>query len=179
MLEGVIPPETFPPPCGVALRRTCRCTEFHRVKNANLRHPSAMCCVKPFGPLPAPADWLHMTVATSPVPVICAPACSASSGSYLFLPAERIYTATGNERWQGNPRGTDECFHSNTKLQIWNLTWCMGLYFVRTHTVQTAAFGSFFSILYRRCYEILRLVTYLKCTALLLRPYSNAKRQIL
>jgi len=31
------------PPCGVALRRTCRCTEFHRVKNANLRHPSAMC----------------------------------------------------------------------------------------------------------------------------------------
>jgi len=27
----------------VALRRTCRCTEFHRVKNANLRHPSAMC----------------------------------------------------------------------------------------------------------------------------------------
>jgi len=30
-------------PCGVALRRTCRCTEFHRVKNANLRHPSAMC----------------------------------------------------------------------------------------------------------------------------------------
>ena len=31
------------PPCGVALRRTCRCTEFHRVKNANLRHPSAVC----------------------------------------------------------------------------------------------------------------------------------------
>ena len=28
------------PPCGVALRRTCRCTEFHRVKNANLPHPS-------------------------------------------------------------------------------------------------------------------------------------------
>jgi len=27
----------------VALRRTCRCTEFHRVKNADLRHPSAMC----------------------------------------------------------------------------------------------------------------------------------------
>jgi len=27
----------------VALRRTCRCTEFYRVKNANLRHPSAMC----------------------------------------------------------------------------------------------------------------------------------------
>jgi len=27
----------------VALRRTCRCTEFHSVKNANLRHPSAMC----------------------------------------------------------------------------------------------------------------------------------------
>jgi len=27
----------------VALRRTCRCTEFHRVKNANLRHPSALC----------------------------------------------------------------------------------------------------------------------------------------
>jgi len=27
----------------VALRRTWRCTEFHRVKNANLRHPSAMC----------------------------------------------------------------------------------------------------------------------------------------
>jgi len=27
----------------VALRRICRCTEFHRVKNANLRHPSAMC----------------------------------------------------------------------------------------------------------------------------------------
>jgi len=27
----------------VALRRTCICTEFHRVKNANLRHPSAMC----------------------------------------------------------------------------------------------------------------------------------------
>jgi len=27
----------------VALRRTCRCTEFHRVKNVNLRHPSAMC----------------------------------------------------------------------------------------------------------------------------------------
>jgi len=27
----------------VALRRNCRCTEFHRVKNANLRHPSAMC----------------------------------------------------------------------------------------------------------------------------------------
>jgi len=27
----------------VALRRTCRCTEFHRVKNANLRHQSAMC----------------------------------------------------------------------------------------------------------------------------------------
>jgi len=27
----------------VALRRTCRCIEFHRVKNANLRHPSAMC----------------------------------------------------------------------------------------------------------------------------------------
>jgi len=27
----------------VALRRTCRCTEFHCVKNANLRHPSAMC----------------------------------------------------------------------------------------------------------------------------------------
>jgi len=37
----------------VALRRTCRCTEFHRVKNANLRHPSAMCqntdwCSTPF-----------------------------------------------------------------------------------------------------------------------------------
>ena len=30
------------PPCGVALWRTCSCTEFHRVKNANLRHPSAM-----------------------------------------------------------------------------------------------------------------------------------------
>ena len=30
------------PPCGVALRRTCRCTEFYRVKNANLRHPSAI-----------------------------------------------------------------------------------------------------------------------------------------
>jgi len=27
----------------VALRKTCRCTELHRVKNANLRHPSAMC----------------------------------------------------------------------------------------------------------------------------------------
>jgi len=27
----------------VALRRTCRCTEFHRVKNTNLPHPSAMC----------------------------------------------------------------------------------------------------------------------------------------
>jgi len=27
----------------VALRRTWRCTEFHRVKNANLCHPSAMC----------------------------------------------------------------------------------------------------------------------------------------
>jgi len=27
----------------VALRRTCRCTEFHRFRNANLRHPSAMC----------------------------------------------------------------------------------------------------------------------------------------
>ena len=27
----------------VALSRTCRCTEFHRVKNANLRHPSAVC----------------------------------------------------------------------------------------------------------------------------------------
>jgi len=27
----------------VALRRTCRCTEIHRVKNADLRHPSAMC----------------------------------------------------------------------------------------------------------------------------------------
>jgi len=27
----------------VALRRTCRCTEIHRVKNANLLHPSAMC----------------------------------------------------------------------------------------------------------------------------------------
>ena len=24
------------PPCGVALRRTCRCTEIHRVKNADL-----------------------------------------------------------------------------------------------------------------------------------------------
>ena len=32
-------------PCGLALRRTCRCTEFHRVKNANLCHPSAMCSV--------------------------------------------------------------------------------------------------------------------------------------
>ena len=31
------------PPYWVALRRTCRCTEFHRVRNANLRHPSAMC----------------------------------------------------------------------------------------------------------------------------------------
>jgi len=30
-------------PCGVTLSSTCRCTEFHRVKNANLRHPSAMC----------------------------------------------------------------------------------------------------------------------------------------
>ena len=28
----------------MALRRTCRCTEFHRVKNANLRHPSAVMC---------------------------------------------------------------------------------------------------------------------------------------
>jgi len=28
----------------VALRRTCRCTEFHRVKNANLLHPSAVMC---------------------------------------------------------------------------------------------------------------------------------------
>jgi len=28
----------------VALSRTCRCTEFHRVKNANLRHPSAVMC---------------------------------------------------------------------------------------------------------------------------------------
>jgi len=28
----------------VALRRTCRCTEFHLVKNANLRHPSAVMC---------------------------------------------------------------------------------------------------------------------------------------
>jgi len=27
----------------VALRRTCRCTEIHRVKNADLRHPPAMC----------------------------------------------------------------------------------------------------------------------------------------
>ena len=32
------------PTCGVALRRTYRCTEFHRVKNANLRHPSAVMC---------------------------------------------------------------------------------------------------------------------------------------
>ena len=31
-------------PCGVALRRTSRCTEFHRVKNANLRHPSTVMC---------------------------------------------------------------------------------------------------------------------------------------
>ena len=46
MLEGVIPPETFPP-CGVALSRTCRCTELHRVKNANLRHPSAVMCQNP------------------------------------------------------------------------------------------------------------------------------------
>ena len=30
--------------CGLALRRTCRCTRFHRVKNANLRHPSAVMC---------------------------------------------------------------------------------------------------------------------------------------
>jgi hypothetical protein len=29
-------------PCGVALSRTCRCTEFHCVKNTNLRHPSAV-----------------------------------------------------------------------------------------------------------------------------------------
>jgi len=28
----------------VALRRTCRCTEIHRVKNADLRHPSAVMC---------------------------------------------------------------------------------------------------------------------------------------
>jgi len=28
------------PPCGVVLRITCRCTEFHRVKNANMHHPS-------------------------------------------------------------------------------------------------------------------------------------------
>ena len=42
VLEGEIPLETFPH-CGVALRRTCRGTELHRVKNANLRHPSAMC----------------------------------------------------------------------------------------------------------------------------------------
>ena len=28
------------PPCGVTLMRTCRCTEFHRVKNSNLLHPS-------------------------------------------------------------------------------------------------------------------------------------------
>jgi hypothetical protein len=35
------------PLCGVALRRTCRCAEFHRVKNADLRHPSAMCQTEP------------------------------------------------------------------------------------------------------------------------------------
>jgi len=27
----------------VALRRTCRCTEIRRVKNANIHHPSAIC----------------------------------------------------------------------------------------------------------------------------------------
>ena len=27
------------PPCGVALSRTCRCTEFHRVKNAKSASP--------------------------------------------------------------------------------------------------------------------------------------------
>ena len=32
------------PRCGVALRRTCRCTEFHRVKNANLRDLSLHSC---------------------------------------------------------------------------------------------------------------------------------------
>ena len=31
------------PPCGVGLRRTCGCTEIHRVKNADLRHQPAMC----------------------------------------------------------------------------------------------------------------------------------------
>jgi hypothetical protein len=34
------------PSCEVALRRTCRCTEFHRVKNANLRHPSCTVVIK-------------------------------------------------------------------------------------------------------------------------------------
>ena len=31
------------PPRGVALTRTCRCTEFHRVKNANLASPVQHC----------------------------------------------------------------------------------------------------------------------------------------
>ena len=43
-----MPPVGFEPTISAgerpqAPRRTCRCTEFHRVKNANLRHPSAMC----------------------------------------------------------------------------------------------------------------------------------------
>jgi hypothetical protein len=59
------------------------------------------------------------------VPFISVLVRSASWGFYLFLPAERVYTAIGNEKWQGNPRGADECYHSNTQLQIWNRTWCM------------------------------------------------------
>ena len=53
----------------MALRRTCRCTEFHRVKNANLRHPSANVLILsshfrlalPIGLLPScyPAKFLY------------------------------------------------------------------------------------------------------------------------
>ena len=36
----------------MALRRTCRCTEFHRVKNANLRYPSAVMCYRKYCHIP-------------------------------------------------------------------------------------------------------------------------------
>jgi len=43
VLEGVTPLETFPP-SGVALRTTCRCTEFHRVKKRKSPSPVLHSC---------------------------------------------------------------------------------------------------------------------------------------
>ena len=86
-------------------------------------------------PLPAPADcgstWPSPLLLYQLFVLLPAAPLEALTSFFQLSAFTQLPVMKGGRE----PGGTDGCFHSNTKLQIWNLTWCMGLYFVRTPTL--------------------------------------------